>query len=65
MPKHALQSLILRPLSARTMSKFALCITLFSGAGALSGCGQKGDLRPVTPKPPAQIIVAVTATINY
>ncbi len=68
MPIHESNSRSLRPLCAQTADnitgKFALCFAIFTAASILGGCGQKGDLRPATPKPPALFSASTIITPN-
>ncbi len=64
MQNHTYQASILRPLCHATLARCALCATIFASAALLTGCGQKGDLRPVTPKPPVQISVLTSTNFN-
>jgi Prokaryotic lipoprotein-attachment site len=65
---HKSNSRSLRPLCLQTIgnsiAKFALCFAIFSAASVLGGCGQKGDLRPATPKPPVLFSAAAITTPN-
>jgi Prokaryotic lipoprotein-attachment site len=68
MPIHESNSRSLRPLCLHTcgdsIAKIALCVAIFSATSVLGGCGQKGDLRPVTPKPPVVFAAATITTPN-
>jgi hypothetical protein len=64
MPNHESHPTILRSLRVRALGTLALSAAICCGAGLLGGCGQKGDLRPTTPKQPIQISIATSSNTN-